>query len=61
MTSSRIAKIFQSVILSPLKADDYFNEEDAFSELSSFVLTFLINFNEYILVGIAGMRHKSCI
>ena len=55
MTSWRIAKIFQPVILSPVKADDYFIEEDAFSELNYYVLTFLINFIEYILVGITGM------
>ena len=55
MTSSRIAKMFQPVILSPVKADDYYIEEDAFSELSYHVLTFLIDFNEHFLVGITGM------
>ena len=42
MTSSRIAQVFQPVILSPLKAGEYSIEEDTFYELSQQVLTFLI-------------------
>ena len=41
MTSSRIAQVFQPVILSPVKAGEYFIE-DTFSELSQQVLTFLL-------------------
>ena len=49
MTSSRIARAFQPAILSPVKAGEYFIEEDAFSELSQHVLTFLIDFDLELL------------
>lgn len=42
MTSWRIAKVFQPVILSSVKAGEYFIEEDTYSVLSQRVLTFLI-------------------
>lgn len=42
MTSSRIAQVFQPVLLSPVKAGDYLIEEDTFSELSQDVLIVLI-------------------
>ncbi len=54
MTSSRIAKVFQPVILSPVKAGEYFIEEDTFSELSQHVLTFLIDYQDYFVIGMAG-------
>ena len=54
MTSSRIAKVFQPVILSPVKAGEYFIEEDTFSELSQHVLNYLIDFQENFLIGMAG-------
>ena len=58
MTSSRIAKVFQPVILSPVKAGEYFIGDDKFSELSHHVLTFLIDFHEYLLVGMTGMSTR---
>ena len=51
MTSSRIAKVFQPVILSPVKAREYFVEDDTFCELSQHVLTFLIDFQNCFLTG----------
>lgn len=49
MTSRRIAKVFQPVILSPVKASEYFIEIDPYSELSQQVLTFLIEIHGYYL------------
>lgn len=48
MTSSRIARVFQPAILSPVKAGEYLIEGDTFSELSQHVLTFLIDFDRYV-------------
>ena len=54
MTSSRIAKAFQPVILSLVKAGEYSIEKDTFSELNQHVLAFLINFQNYFLIGMPG-------
>ncbi|KAK0517095.1 hypothetical protein JMJ35_000250 [Cladonia borealis] len=46
MTASRIAKAFQPVILSPVKAGGHFIIDDISSELTQSVLTFLIDFQD---------------
>ena len=53
MTSSRIAKVLQPVILSPVKAGEYLIEEDTFSELSQDVLIFLIEFQMMDMAGVS--------
>ena len=53
MTSSRIAKVLQPVILSPVKAGEYLIEEDIFSELSQDVLIFLIEFQMMDMAGVS--------
>ena len=47
MTSWRIAKVFRQVILSPVKAGGYYTEDDPFSGLSQYVLTFLIQHRNF--------------
>lgn len=55
MTSSRIAQVFQPVILSLVKAGEYSIEKDTSSELSRYVLIFLIEFRRYSLTSIARL------
>ena len=52
MTSSRIAKVFQPVILSPVKAGGHFIVDDISSKLSQSVLTFSIDFQDGGLIDI---------
>lgn len=51
MTSWRLAKLFQPMVLSPVKAGEYFVEESTALELSQDVLNFLIKIDNNFLMG----------
>ena len=51
MTSTRLAAVFQPAILSSVKADEDFIEEEASRRLSQDVIIFLIENQEHFLIG----------